>query len=57
MGSFHLSYLLRCAFSHNIPALMAAFRAHINNIICGLHDVQMMFNNDYCMPLIHQPAQ
>ena len=46
--------LLRCSHSNDPSACFAAFRTHIDDIICVSDHIQIVFYHDYGCPLIHK---
>ena len=46
---FTIAYLFRCAAAYDVAAFVAAFRSEVNYIIGVFSNVEIVFNDNYCM--------
>src|SRR5690349_18476037 len=49
--------LFRRAGDDDLAAGMTAFRSEINDVVCGLDDVHVMFDREHGMSRIDEPVQ
>ncbi len=57
MGAFLLRHFFRGAGGHNMPAPVAALGPQVNEIIRGLDDLQVVFDDDHRVAGFHQAVQ
>src|SRR3546814_1873226 len=52
-----LRHLLRRPFRHDLPALVAAFRAQVDDPVGRLDDLQIVFDDDYRVALLDEGVE
>ena len=52
-----LGNLFRRAGRDHLPAAIAAFWSNVNDMVRGLDDIEVVFNDDHSIALIHQLVQ
>ena len=55
--SFRLCYLFRRPFRHNLTAPIATLRSEIDNPICILDDIEVVFDHDHGIAGFDQPIE
>ena len=50
-------HLFRCPLSDNEPATLAPLWTHINDPVCRLDHIEIVFNDDYSITMISESVQ